>query len=225
MTTGTGHAPLPRAAAPAPGPGLSALAGLRLVRLHWASRRALVAFAAVAACGMALGVALQWHWDTYGALQLPLLFETSEAAIIAIATTSPFGEPERATGRWLPFLRLGLALALGAAAVGALAAGAATAHLAGGTLDLLRNTAGLTGIALLFAARLGGGLAWLGPSGYMMLGFYALYKDWHGPALTTPWIWPGRAPHDLGAALCASFVFAAGLAVATVRGSRDRPGE
>ena len=228
MTSPTKHAPLATAATAAgrdTTTGRLGLAGVRLLRLHWASRRAPAALAGVAGCTVALGVALHWHWDTYGALQLPLLVETAAAAMIALATTSPFGEPERATGRWLPFLRLGLALALSAAAVGALAIGAATAQLAGGTLDLVRNTAGLVGIALLFSAVLGGGLAWLGPASYMMVGCYALYKDWHGPALTTPWIWPARPPHDLGAFLCAGAVFAAGVAVVTVRGARDRAGE
>ena len=58
-----------------------------------------------------------------------------------------------------------------------------------------------------------------------MVGVYGLYTQWHGPALTTPWIWPARPPHDLGAALCAGLVFAAGLAVITVRGARDPAGE
>jgi hypothetical protein len=159
MTSSTESARLPSSAFHKRSTGLSVLAGARLAHLHWASRRSWFALGALAACGMALGAALHWHWDTYGALQLPLLFETGAAAIIAVAITSPFGEPERATGRWLPFLRLGLAMALSAAAVATLVAGGATAHLAGGTLDLLRNTAGLIGIALLFAAWLGGGLA------------------------------------------------------------------
>ena len=174
MTSSTASARLPSSAFDDRRTGLSVLAGARLAHLHWASRRSWFALGALAACGMALGAALHWHWDTYGALQLPLLFETGAAAIIAVAITSPFGEPERATGRWLPFLRLGLAMALSAAAVATLVAGAATAHLAGGTLDLLRNTAGLIGIALLFAAWLGGGLAWLAPAGFMVVGCYAL---------------------------------------------------
>ena len=45
------------------------------------------------------------------------------------------------------------------------------------------------------------------------------------PALTWPWLWPGRPSHDLGAALCAGLVFAAGLAVVTLRGARDRLGD
>jgi hypothetical protein len=223
MTTGASSKALPAAA---PGPGARPpLAGLRLVRLHLASRRVPAALAAVAACAVGLRVALHWHWDAYGALQLPLVFETACAAVIAVTTASPFGEPERATGRWLPFLRLGAALALTAAAAGALAAAGTGAHLAGGALDVLRNVAGLTGIGLLFAAVLGGGLGWAGPLAYMVVAAYELYAAWHGGALNTPWIWPARPPHDAGAAICASLVFAAGMMVITVRGARDSAGE
>jgi len=71
---------------------------------------------------------------------------------------------------------------------------------------------------------LGGPLAWTGPLTYLLLGLYGLYTDWHPPTLSTPWIWPARAPHDLGGALCAAVVFAAGLAAITVRGARESPG-
>ena len=223
MTTGA-SSKAPPAAAPGPG-ARPPLTGLRLVRLHLASRRVPAALAAVAACAVGLRVALHWHWDAYGALQLPLVFETACAAVIAVTTASPFGEPERATGRWLPFLRLGAALALTAAAAGALAAAGTGAHLAGGGLDVLRNVAGLTGIGLLFAAVLGGGLGWAGPLAYMVVAAYELYAAWHGGALNTPWIWPARPPHDAGAAICAGLVFAAGMLVITVRGARDSPGE
>jgi hypothetical protein len=197
---------------------------MRLLRLHAASRRVPAAVAAIAACAIGLRIALLGHWDTYGALQLPLVFEAGAAAAITITTASPLGEPERVTGRWLPFLRLATVLALTTAAV-ALAAAGTGAHLAGGTLDVLRNLAGMTGIGLLCAAALGGGLAWAGPTGYMVVGAYGLYTQWHHPALTTPWIWPARPPHDLGAALCAALVFIAGLAVITARGARDPAGE
>jgi hypothetical protein len=194
---------------------------LHLVRLHLASRRFPAALTAITACAVLLRILLHRPWDAYGALQLPLIVETACAATIAVATASPFGEPERATGRWLPYLRMGAALALTAAAAGALAAAGVGTHLAGGTPDVLRNLAGLTGIGLLCAALLGGALAWVGPTAYMMIGVYALYTQWHPPALTTPWIWPARPPDDLGAAICAGLVFAAGLAAITVRGARD----
>jgi hypothetical protein len=177
---------------------------------------------AIAACAAGLRIALIAPWDTYGALQLPLIFEAGSAAAITFATASVIGDPERAAGRRLPFLRLASVLALTAAAAGGLAAAGTGAHLAGGTLDVLRNVGGLTGLGLLAAAVLGGSLAWVGPTGYLMAGLYALYTQWHGPALTTPWIWPARPPHDRGAAACAGLVLALGLAVITTRGARDR---
>jgi hypothetical protein len=194
---------------------------LRLVWLHMASRRALVALAAIAACAAALRGALYGHWDSYGALQLPLIFEVGAASVIAITTASPFGEAERATGRWLPYLRLGTTFALITAAVGALAAAGTGGHLAGGTVEVLRNVAGLTGVGLLCAFVLGAGLAWAAPTAYLLVGAYALYTDWRPPTLSTPWIWPARPPLDRGAAICAVLVLAAGLALITIRGARD----
>ncbi|HEY6275499.1 MAG TPA: hypothetical protein VIX86_04135 [Streptosporangiaceae bacterium] len=195
------------------------------MRLYAVSRRVPGAVAAIAVCAAGLRLALIGHWDTYGALQLPLVFEAGAAVAITITTASSLGEPERVTGRWLPFLRLATALALTVVAAGALAAAGTGAQLAGGTLDVFRNLAGMTGIGLLCAAALGGGLAWLGPSAYLLAGAYGLYTQWHHPALTTPWIWPARPPHDLGAAICAVLVFTAGIAVTSVRGARDPVGE
>ncbi|GAA5039366.1 hypothetical protein [Actinopolymorpha pittospori] len=209
------------AAAAGEPPAESARAVLRLVRLHLTSRRVPVALAAIVACAVALRVALHWQWNAYGALQLPLILETGCAAAVTVTAASPFGEPERATGRWLPLLRLGTALALTAVAAGVLAVAGIGADLAGGTLDVVRNLAGLTGIGLLCAALLGGALAWTAPTAYLMVAVYALYTQWHGPALTTPWIWPARPSHDLGAALCAGLVFLTGMAAVAVRGARD----
>ena len=222
MTTGETHAAPAVAAEPgAPQPNRSPGAIVRLARLYAASRRVPAAVIAIAAIALGLRLVLFGHWDTYGALQLPLVFETAAATAITATVASPFGEPERLTGRWLPYLRLAATLALPAAAAGALAAAGAGGHLAGGTLDVLRNVAGITGIGLLCAATISGGLAWIGPAAYLIPGVYALYTQWHHPALTTPWLWPGRPPHDLGAAICAGLVFAAGLAAITVRGARD----
>jgi hypothetical protein len=211
------HKPEPRAEAARPSRLLD-LAGLRLVRLHLASRRVPGALAALALCGLVLRAALYWHWSLgsgNGGLELAVVMETGAAGVIAVTAQSPFGEPERATGRWLPYLRLGTALGLTAAAFGLLCAGAAAEHLPAGTLDILRNTAGLTGIGLVLAAVIGGALAWVGPMAYMIVALFAISDGW-----TTPWLWPGRPPHDLGGALCAGLVFAAGIIAATVRGAR-----
>jgi hypothetical protein len=222
VTAGETHAVPAVAAGPgAPQPNRSPRAAVRLAWLYATGRRVPAALTAIVACALGLRIALTGHWDSYGALQLPLVFETAAATAIIATAASPFGEPERLTGRWLPYLRLAATLALTAAAAGALAAAGAGAHLAGGTLDVLRNVAGITGIGLLCAATISGGLAWIGPVAYLIPGLYALYTQWHHPALTTPWLWPGRPPHDLGAAICAGLVFATGVAAITVRGARD----
>ena len=218
MTTTGLRTPAPGGSAP---PSLPALRwpGVRRAWLFLASRRVPATLAALAALGLAMRATLEWHWSLgsgSGAQSVPLLIEGGAAAVIAVTTHSPFGEPERATGRWLPYLRLGTAVALTAAAVGALAAGAAAAALPGGSLDLLRNVAGLARLGLLTAVVTGGLLAWVGPLGYMMLAEIGLTARW-----ASPWLWPGRPAHDLGGALCAGLVFAAGLIVTTVRGARD----
>jgi len=187
------------------------------------SRRAPVALGLLTAFGALLGTALHYHWSIAGGLAARMLvtltIETGAAAVIAVTTHGPFGEPERATGRWLPWLRLGNALALTAAAFGALAAGAAAGVLPYGTWALLRNLAGTTGIGLLSAVVLGGAFGWVAPMAYLLVTEVAL-----GGHPTTPWVWAAHPPHDRGAALCASVVFVAGAVAITVLGARGGGG-
>jgi len=201
----------------------NAAAGSRLVRLYVASRRIPVALGALVGCSLVLRAALEWHWIPSGGpltQQLPVLLEAGTASVIAVTTYSPFGEPERATGRWLPYLRFGTAVALTGITVGLVSAGAVAAHLPGGALDVVRNVAGVVGIGLLSAAVIGGGLSWIGPIAYLVLSEYAIQNAWR-----TPWIWPDRPPHDAGAALFATLAFVAGTVLITVRGSRQRAAE
>ena len=191
------------------------IAGLRLVRLYSASRRVPVAVAAIAACAALFRLALVHRWGAQ-VQQVPLVIEAAAATIIATTTRGPFGESERATGRWLPYLRLALAMALTGVAVAALSAGSAGAHLAGGEGELVRNLAGLVGIGLLSAWLLGM-YGWVGPVAYAVGAEYALTARW-----TTPWLWPGRSPHDSAAAIWAVLIFVAGIAVIAARGARDR---
>jgi hypothetical protein len=214
-------------AAPVPAPARGArpaVAGARLAWLHVESRRVPAAAGLLAALGALLWAALYWRWNIAGgpAAQefIPLSIETGAAAVAAVATYGPFGDLERPTGRWLPWLRLGAAMLLAAAAFAALAAGATGGTLPGGTLALLRDLAGIAGLGLMSAAVLGGAFAWVGPMAYLSLTETALTQGW-----TTPWIWPGRPPHDLGGAVCAAGVFAAGLVLVTVRGPRVSPRE
>lgn len=210
----------PAEAAPAGNRAGTRSAGLRLVRLHLTSRRVPTALAVVAACALVLQVALRWHWGAQGGAGvqqlLPLVLESAAAAVITATTGSPFGESERTGGRWLPLLRLGTVAALVAIAIAVLLGGSAGTSLTGGLLDVLRNVAGSVGIGLLCAAALGGSLAWVGPIGYLAVAEYALSENW-----TSPWTWPVRPSHDLGATLCAAAVYAAGMFAVTVRGARD----
>jgi len=205
--------------APAPASPVFPVAGARLVWLYLVSRRVPAAAGLLAALGCLLWVALHWHWNIAGGpaaqLVIPLVIETGAAGVIAVSSHGPFGEPERATGRWLPWLRVGTAVALTAVAFAGLAAGATGGYLPGGSLSLLRNLGGMTGTGLLSAAVLGGAFGWVGPMGYLLVIEAGLAAGWG-----TPWIWPGRPSGDLGGALCASAVFAAGLIALTLLGTR-----
>ena len=165
-------------------------------------------------------MALHWHWNVAGGaaarMVIPLVTEAGAAAVIAVTTYGPFGEPERATGRWLPYLRLGATIALTAAAIGLLALGSTGGELPGGFAAMARNVAGITGTGLLCAALLGGMLAWTGPMAYLVLTESAL-----AAGLTTPWVWPARPPLDRGGAICAYLVFVTGLVLITVRRVRE----
>ena len=192
-------------------------AGARLTWLHLRSRRVPSALLALALCGGALRAVLHWHLTSGGAnpQQVPMIIEAGAAVLIAMTTHSPFGEVERAAGRWLPYLRLAAALALTGIAIGALQLGATGASLPGGVLMLARNVIGVTGIGLLASLVTGGLLAWIPPLGYLGFAEYALTGAWRNP-----WTWPVRPPADRGAWICAVLVFAAGLAAVTFRGVR-----
>ena len=206
-------------AAPA-SPAWRGPAGPRLAWLHLRSRRVPGAIVALAVCGGVLRAALYWHWTYRSGLlaqQVPIIIEAGAAAVVAVTTHSPFGEPERATGRWLPCLRLGAALALTGVAIGVLQLAVTGASLNEGVLVLARNVIGMTGIGLLASLVTGGLLAWIPPMAYAAFAEYALLEAWR-----SPWTWPVRPPDDRGAWICAAVVFTAGLAAFTVRGARDR---
>ena len=192
--------------------------GARLAWLYARSRRVPAAVVALAVCGGVLRAALNGHWAIGSGLeaqQIPLIIETGAAAAIAVTSHGPFGEPERATGRWLPYLRLGMTLALTGLAIGILQLAVTGASLNESLLVLARNVLGLTGLGLLTSLATGGLLAWTVPLGYLAFAQYALLEAWQ-----SPWLWPVRPPADRGAWIWACLVFAAGLLAFTVRGAR-----
>jgi hypothetical protein len=196
---------------------LTARPRVRLLWLHLASRRVPAAVFVAAALAVVLRIALHWLRDTGNPDRLvPLLIETGVAAAVGAATRSPFGEPERATGGYLPVLRLLAALGVVAVGAGALVAGAAAGHLPDGTLVVLRDYLGLAGVALLAATVLGGNLAWTGPLTYTVLCAIGLDAGW-----TTLWLWPLRGSTDRGALACGLSLLVVGVAVVTVRGARE----
>jgi hypothetical protein len=212
--------PVPPAPSAAPGrAGRPAGSAARLVWLYLRSRRAPAAVLALAVCAAALRAVVHWQLTSGGGLtqQTPMILEGAAAVVIAVTTHGPFGEAERATGRWLPYLRLGSALALTGVAIGLLQLGVTGASLNGGVLLLARNVIGITGIGLLTSLVTGGLLAWIPQLGYVALAEYALNELWRNP-----WTWPVRPPWDRGAWICAVLVFAAGLAAFTLRGARTR---
>ena len=220
MTAAGLRKPAPGSAPPAGSRRDRAASGWRLARLYLASRRVPMALGLLAGLGALLWSALHWQWNIAGGpaaqLFIPLTIEAGAAAVIALTTFGPFGEPERSAGRWLPWLRLGTAVALTVLAFGTLAAGAAAGGMPGGTLALLRNLGGVAGVGLLTAAALGGAFSWTGPMAYLLISEGALAHR-----STTPWIWSARPPHDHGGAICALLVIVAGLVLITVRGPRE----
>ena len=131
-----------------------------------------------------------------------------------------------AAGHCLPFLRLGSTAALTGLAVGALAAAGTGAPC----LRLRRRVAerprpGRTASACLVIA-LGAALARIGPVAYM---FVVPPRPLQLPGIARPdhaVDLGGRPPHDVGGALCAAAVFAAGMqADHGPGGARESPGD
>jgi hypothetical protein len=143
-----------------------------------------------------LHMALHWHWASNSgpyAQQVPMIIEAGAAAVIAVTAHSPFGETERAAGRWLPYLRLFAAVGMCGLAIALLQLGAAGESLNEGVLVLARNLIGITGVGLLCSLVTGGLLAWTLPMGYMVFCQYALLEAWIAP-WTCP---PARRPRRL----------------------------
>jgi hypothetical protein len=211
-----------------PATGSNWLAVARLTWLHLRSRQVPAALAALAGCAVVLWAALTYHWwhgAGQAATELPMIIEGCAAAIIAVTAHNPFGEPERATGRWLPFLRLGTALGLCGTAVGLLALAAAAAYdpqagvyLGTGIPAVVENVMGFAGIGLACSLVTGGLLAWTGPLSYMAICQFALIAGY-----SEPLTWAARPATDRGGWITAMVVFAIGLAAFTIRGPRVRP--
>lgn len=185
----------------------------RLFLAHLITRRVPIAVLALCGCAAFLRVALALRWGT--GQQLPIVAESAAGAVIAVTSYGPFGEAERVAGSRLAWLRLGAGLLLCAIAVALLGLATIGLHSSGGSI--LRDVAGSAGLGLGCAVVLGGQLAWSAPVAYLVAAEFAASAVW-----SSPWAWPARPAGDLGAALCAAAVFAAGLTAFAARGARER---
>jgi len=194
-------------------------AGVRLTWLYLRTRRVPAGIVALAVCGAGLRAVLHWNSGS-DPQQFPMIVEAGAAAVIAVTTHGPFGEVERATGRWLPSLRLLGAVGMCGLAILALQLGVTGANLNEGILVLARNVIGFAGLGLACSLVTGGLLAWVLPVGYMAYCQYALTEAW-----SAPWTWPARPPADRGGWIAAMTVLAVALLAYTRRGPRTRPSD
>ena len=155
----------------------------RAIGAYLVNRRTMTCVLMLAGCAVGLRIALNWipHGGV-AAYGLPLAFIAGAAAVIGCTAGLLSSEPGDAPRRQVRLQRMAAVIVLTCAAVGIFAAGSISAHLAGGTLSMLRSLIGLTGIALLSAAVFGSGMAWVMPGAYLLATLYALESAW-----TTPW--------------------------------------
>ncbi len=190
---------------------------LRLIRLHLDSRQTRRALALLAATAALLRASQPWTRGAGLFAQLLLLLITvAAAAVIATSTHSPFGESEHAASSPLSVLRLTHLLTLSATATATFALAVTTATYGIGATAMLRNLAGLAGIALLAAALLGAHLAWTLPLGYVLVCGGELDQQ-----VTSVWTWPTLPANNPSATLISLALLAAGLAAVTLTGARD----
>jgi hypothetical protein len=195
--------------------------GIRLTWLHLRTRRVPAGIVALAVCGVVLRAALHWNWASNSGSdpqQFPMIVEAGAAAVIAVTTYGPFGEVERATGWWLPPMRLLAAVGMCGLAILALQLGVVGESLNGGILMLARNVIGFAGLGLACSLVTGGLLAWVLPLGYMAFCQYTLIEGW-----SAPWTWPARPSADRGGWIAAMTVLAVALLAYTLRGPAPVP--
>ncbi len=190
----------------------------RLLRLHLRCRQ--TGYALLGLIGTAVAVRASHHW-TSGTGLFPhlvlLLLGACSATAIATGTASPWREVEQTASSLLPVLRLTHLLTLTGAATAATAvAGLSATYGVSGTA-LLRNLAGLTGIALLTAAGLGAHLSWTVPLGYVLYCSGELDLG-----VTNLWTWPTLPASDRTATTIALTLLAAGVATVSLVGAQDR---
>lgn len=188
---------------------------MRWLALYVRSRRVASSTGIALGCAAALG-GLAALTDGEPARLMLMLFAVT--AVVSVAATALAG-PDPALERTAA-LDWRLRRTVHTVAVGVVAA-VAVASLGVVTADVVvRNAAGLTGLAALGATVLGGGLAWCVPVGWTVAGVTALLATREPPAPVLTWL---VQPADSGVATAAACVLGvAGVGVYALMGPATR---
>ena len=202
---------------------------MRLTGLYLRSRLAGYALAvllavALLSCAAGLWLLLQPSAGSGRSLVPVLLFAPLVVAcVVGASTHSPFGEMERTVAHPLPALRFGHATGLLLFAAVALCLGALAWGQEHAALVLVRNLAGLSGMALLSACPLGARLSWGPPFAFIAIApFVGRGK---GGAQWAWWAWVDRPVTDGLPWAIVLTLLAAGLAASCLYGARNQAGE
>ncbi len=196
---------------------------MRLIWLYLRSRLAGHALAHLAVLAALGGFGLRKSAGEETLIMLLLIVvPLAAAAVIGAGTRSPFGDVEEAAGRWLPALRFGQLAGLVLLAAAGLAAVAVRWGVDDSEWSLVRNLAGFTGLALLAARFVGGGLSWVAPLAYSGYLFLEYLRERTGESR---WAWAAQTADDGTARAIAFALLVAGLAAVIPAGAREGQGE
>ena len=175
-----------------------------------------VATGVVVAVACVTGLGLLSGTSELGRLMLAVFAVTAVCAVTATGLAGPDPALERTAARDWRTRRATHVVAIGVLAVVL----GVTAGPPAATEVVVRDAAGLTGLAALGATALGGGLAWCVPLGWSVVAVTALLAGRPTPApLVT---WPVQPAGTVAATVAAVVVGLAGLVVYAVWGPRVR---
>lgn len=175
------------------GPGVAGVV-TRLTSLYLRSRFA--GWAGLSLGGVALASWAGTYWllrngypvNTSGLVPMLVMGTLAAACAVGVGARSPFVELERTAARSLPALRLGHLVGLLLCAVALLVSVLLAFELDGARPPeplpaLVRNLAGLAGLAFITARLLGAGLSWTTPFVYA----FAVLMEGEGPGVEAKW--------------------------------------
>lgn len=201
---------------------------MRLAGLYLRSRRAGHASAGIACVALlawAVGRAILAQPTVIVEYLSPVLVFAAllVACLVAAGTGSPFGEAERTASRSLPALRFGHLAGLLAWAALSFLLVALLWGRGSAALVLLRDLAGLSGLALLTARALGSRLSWTLPVAFVVI--IPLVGDGSDDRRWAWWAWVDQPAGDSTSWALAVALFAVGSGLVCLSGAPNLVGE